>query len=605
MKQLVQCISISENNTNNIMEDLEKGYPLDVSTIEYLIQQRKEFPPELASRLLKNRDLCDKYLFHCIDVGNTDMLLHILEHSEHKPQLSSSQLAYYFVYNVQIYNILLLHYKELLRPVTAFMNFYDHVLYQCKQYIPEYLEEWEAKYHFVDSLHIHLKSMESRNAYWISCRKSFVDHQHHFEFMINNTYFAWKDLISFLDSIQESSCILLDELFIAHKIPISIPELTQLWKFLPRHKIGINVLLHYIYLEDNDEMFTILKSDQTKFFDQGQIAEDYLSLFLEDDKHHFIQKIIDAFLFTPLLSLDTLLHRVLMIPTTNDLLNSLLQKYPCEIKDYFKSTIDKSSISLRNLEWISLHLPRVRIDDFDYFLSLLYCIYNDIYENKEEYIRIFKKHQKINVGIETDEVEKGFLAIPSKSVFRSLLKIAPEWMRHYALAIFEISKMELHYDLFMWFYESFSYVVTEDELYFFYYSAISGKEYAFLQWIDKYFPCMIPSIIAKIFRKASMEDDLDIIYYIVKKYPSQYQLKIDKENIVTSIRIMPDITNNNQEAVGMGTCCICYDEKNIQLRKTSCQHTFCIPCLEEWWNKSHCNTTCPYCRQQVEYLSDC
>ena len=49
---------------------------------------------------------------------------------------------------------------------------------------------------------------------------------------------------------------------------------------------------------------------------------------------------------------------------------------------------------------------------------------------------------------------------------------------------------------------------------------------------------------------------------------------------------------------GVENCCVCYNDTIFNYAKTSCDHKYCITCLNTWLKKK---TTCPLCRHVIQY----
>jgi len=79
------------------------------------------------------------------------------------------------------------------------------------------------------------------------------------------------------------------------------------------------------------------------------------------------------------------------------------------------------------------------------------------------------------------------------------------------------------------------------------------------------------------------------IYRSIKRCIKGY--KRDKIRYIQEIDIENSIQNCHQ------LCAICleeYTETNKKVCILSCNHTFHIECIKEWWKKVH---TCPFCRR--------
>lgn len=72
------------------------------------------------------------------------------------------------------------------------------------------------------------------------------------------------------------------------------------------------------------------------------------------------------------------------------------------------------------------------------------------------------------------------------------------------------------------------------------------------------------------------------------KYRKKERVNI---NSPTEFSYIIDYSNKKHE------CSICLDEKDKDIFKTNCGHTFCSGCMERWLTT---NINCPYCRSTVK-----
>lgn len=80
----------------------------------------------------------------------------------------------------------------------------------------------------------------------------------------------------------------------------------------------------------------------------------------------------------------------------------------------------------------------------------------------------------------------------------------------------------------------------------------------------------------------------------------------DEEEYVESDFEMEDSpqTSSSQEINEAAACLICLKglHNSNQPTRLPCGHVVCLPCVRSWYNRSQ---SCPYCRQQIHFKSDC
>jgi hypothetical protein len=98
------------------------------------------------------------------------------------------------------------------------------------------------------------------------------------------------------------------------------------------------------------------------------------------------------------------------------------------------------------------------------------------------------------------------------------------------------------------------------------------------------------------FRTACYYEHLDMVQWLCELNPKKYYVKISGNKIIDWYIRKTIITNQTKQIHILESikCPICMDE-DVQIQ-TNCEHSYCLDCITEWYNKSN---SCPYCRQQI------
>lgn len=82
---------------------------------------------------------------------------------------------------------------------------------------------------------------------------------------------------------------------------------------------------------------------------------------------------------------------------------------------------------------------------------------------------------------------------------------------------------------------------------------------------------------------------------------SQDELDVMDHKIIRRLKYIEDAALVTTRECGTTdeTCCICMDVLPANVRKTKCDHEFCVQCFDTWFEK---NTTCPICKR--DYSED-
>ena len=87
--------------------------------------------------------------------------------------------------------------------------------------------------------------------------------------------------------------------------------------------------------------------------------------------------------------------------------------------------------------------------------------------------------------------------------------------------------------------------------------------------------------------------------FIPSMYTDESKLKTRRELLHDAYEIyftLKRYTKPYDIHQGIHNCCICYNDTLFNHAKTSCDHIYCIPCINTWL-KDH--TTCPLCRKVI------
>lgn len=101
------------------------------------------------------------------------------------------------------------------------------------------------------------------------------------------------------------------------------------------------------------------------------------------------------------------------------------------------------------------------------------------------------------------------------------------------------------------------------------------------------------------FRQSCLENKIDIVKRLIKKYPELYHADIDgntitKWHVIKKLKITDDKLVDNLE-----DCPICYNKSNVI---TNCNHQYCKKCLTQVYQFSDNNFKCSICRKQIEEI---